>query len=68
MYGIGVDKQRIPCFDTDLLDRYYADIKNGWWQDVFCKDLYFAASDGIVYKDMLMKVPTEERYCRFFRR
>lgn len=68
MYGIGVDKQRIPCFDTDLLDRYYADIKNGWWQDVFCKDLYFAASDGIVYKDMLMKVPIEERYHRFFRR
>lgn len=68
MYGIDVDKQRIPCFDSDLLDRYYTDIKNGWWQDVFCKDLYFASSDGIVYKDMLMKVPNEERYFRFFRR
>lgn len=68
MYGIMVDKDRIPTFDADLMDQYYEDLKNGWWQDVFCKDIYFVSEDGIVYKDMLMQVPNDTRYARFFTR
>lgn len=67
-YNIKVDKDRKPCFDDDLLDRYYDDMRNGWWQDVFCKDIYFVASDALVYKDMLMKVPSDSRYKAFFYR
>lgn len=68
MYGIKVDKDRIPAFDADLMDQYYEDMKNGWWQDVFCKDIHFVSGDGIVYKDMLMQVPKDTRYARFFTR
>ena len=67
-YGIKVDKDRIPAFDADLMDQYYEDMKNGWWQDVFCKDIHFVSGDGIVYKDMLMQVPKDTRYARFFTR
>lgn len=67
-YGIKVDKDRIPAFDTDLMDQYYEDMKNGWWQDVFCKDIHFVSRDGIVYKDMLMQIPNDSRYARFFTR
>lgn len=65
MYEIKVDKNRTPAFDADLMDKYYEDMKNGWWQDVFCKDIYFVSADGIVYKDMLMQVPNDTRYARF---
>lgn len=68
LYGIMVDKDRIPTFDADLMDKYYEDIKNGWWQDIFCKDIYFVSEDGIVYKDMLMQVPNDARYARYFTR
>lgn len=66
MYGIKIDKDRIPAFDSDLMKQYYEDIKNGWWQDVFCKDIYFTSSDGIVYKDMLLKVPSDSQYSKYF--
>jgi hypothetical protein len=66
LYGINVDKKLKPSFDADLLHQYYEDIKNGWWQDVFCKDIYFPSSDGIVYKDMLLHLPNDQRYARFF--
>ena len=49
------------------MNQYYEDIKNGWWQDVFCKDIYFVSGDGLVYKDMLMQIPNDTRYTRFFR-
>ena len=65
-YGIKVDKNRIPSFDSDLMDQYYTDIKNGWWQDVFCKDIHFVSGDGLVYRDMLLNVPNDSRYKRFF--
>lgn len=67
-YGIKVDKDRIPAFDADLMDKYYEDMKNGWWQDVFCKDIHFVSGDGIVYKDMLMQIPNDSRYARYFTR
>ena len=68
MYGIKVDKDRISAFDADLMAQYYEDMKHGWWQDVFCKDIYFVFGDGLVYKDKLMQIPNDTRYTRFFRR
>lgn len=68
LYDIKVDSKRIPAFDADLMDSYYEDMKNGWWQDVFCKDIYFASADGIVYKDMLLNLPSDQRYAKYFAR
>lgn len=67
-YGIRVDKNYSPHFDPDLLDKYFEEIKHGWWQDVFCKDIYFYGSDGIVYKDMLMDLPNRHEYRKAFYR
>lgn len=60
-YGITVGKYK-PSFDDDLLDMYYQDIRNGWWQDVFCKDIYFGSDDGIIYKKLLLNVPRRDEY------
>ena len=51
-----------PAFEDDLLDMYYQDIRNGWWQDVFCRDIYFCSDDGVVYKDLLLNIPSREEY------
>lgn len=51
-----------PAFEDDLLDMYYQDIRNGWWQDVFCRDIYFCSDDRVVYKDLLLNIPSREEY------
>lgn len=66
LYGIKTDTDRLPAFDSDLMDQYYEDMKNGWWQDVFCKDIYFVSEDGLVYRDMLLQVPKDPRYSKYF--
>lgn len=68
LYGIRVDESKKPCFDADLLDQYYEDIKQGWWQDVFCQDIYFAGSDGIIFKDFLLNIPKNPIYKKAFYR
>lgn len=60
-YGIKVGKYK-PSFDDDLLDKYYQDIRNGWWQDVFCKDICFCSDDGIIYKKLLLNIPYRDEY------
>ena len=65
-YGIRVDKNYSPHFAPDLLDNYYENIKQGWWQDVFCKDIYFYGSDGVVYKNILMGLPNRTEYRKAF--
>ena len=30
-----------PEFPSYILEQYWADIKNGWWEDVFCDNIYF---------------------------
>jgi len=44
-----------------LLDKYYASIKEGWWEE-FCSDIYFFGGDGALYKDSLMKISKQEKY------
>ena len=68
LYGIKVDKSIKPRFDHDLIDKYFEDIKNGWWQEVFCKDIYFGSSDGIVYENMLKMLPKNQNYAQYFTR
>lgn len=60
-YNIAVNNYS-PSFDEDLLEMYYQDIRNGWWQDVFCKDIYFCSDDGVIYKDLLLNIPNREEY------
>ncbi len=59
--GITVDKFYTPCFTPQLLEEYYADIKNGWW-DNFCEDIYFYGSDGDLYKDELRDIQHRNEY------
>ena len=68
LYGIKVDKSIKPRFDHDLIDKYFEEIKNGWWQDVFCRDIYFGSSDGIVYENMLKHLPNNQNYAQYFTR
>ena len=59
---ITVDMSYEPHFDDDLLDEYYDKILHGWWQDEFCRDVHFAGSDGILYKNALMDLPNHPEY------
>jgi len=59
--GIQVNATYTPCFCQDLLADYYADIKNGWWEE-FCHDVYFSGADGFIYKDALLRLSSDERY------
>lgn len=60
-YGITVENYK-PAFDNDLLEKYYQDIRNGWWQDVFCRDICFCSDDGIIYKKLLLNLPNRDEY------
>lgn len=51
--GVIVDSSYIPHFSQNLIEEYYQDIKNGWWEE-FCNDIYFYGADGILYKDALL--------------
>ena len=50
-----------PEFPRELLEGYWSDIKNGWWQDVFCDDIYFPLS-GNKTKEALKAIPNDPRY------
>jgi len=59
--GVTVDNGYTPHFSQSLLDDYYQDIKNGWWEE-FCRDIYFYGADGMLYKDALLRLPSDRRY------
>lgn len=59
---ITVDMSYVPQFDDDLIDEYYENIRQGWWQEVFCRDVHFAGSDGILYKNALLDLPNRPEY------
>jgi hypothetical protein len=64
-FGIMIDDSYTPHFTDKMLDEYYSDIKNGWWDD-FCKDIFFYGADGILYKDALRNLPMDRRYKEYF--
>lgn len=59
--NIAVDESYHPAFPSDLKDRYYDSIKEGWWEE-FCSDIYFYGGDGALYKDCLMRIPKQGKY------
>lgn len=50
-----------PKFPRDILKEYWADIKNGWWEDVYCKDIYFPNSNKSIIEE-LRALPSDSRY------
>lgn len=55
-----------PYFNEEQLDMYYTDIKNGWWEDEFTKDIYFYGKEGQVLTDAFRRIRTNQDYRRFF--
>jgi hypothetical protein len=55
-----------PCFSDDQLNSYYQDIKNGWWQDEFCKNIYFYGEVGKSYQEAFRLLPTRDEYKQYF--
>lgn len=49
-----------PEFPSDWLDDYYQDIRNGWWQDEFCYNIFSAEKS--VSREMLLSLPSDPRY------
>ena len=65
--GITIDSSYVPHFPVELLNEYYVDIKNGWW-DEFCKDIFFYGADGSIYKDAMRNLPNDYRYSKYFKK
>lgn len=59
--NIKVDDTYHPSFASDLLDKYYKSIKDGWWEE-FCSDIYFHGGDADLYKDCLIRIPKRPEY------
>lgn len=51
-----------PTFTADQLSEYYQDIRNGWWEDVFCKDIYFWGKDGAPAQEAFNALPSVNEY------
>lgn len=49
-----------PEFPREILEEYWMDIKNGWWEDEFCHNIYFLF--GKRYKEELINLPKDPRY------
>lgn len=59
--GFSISKGK-PCFAPDQLAEYFQDIKNGWWEDEFCKDIYFWGKDGVAIQEAFRSLPTVSAY------
>lgn len=59
-------RKNAPSFTPDQLSCYYLDIKNGWWEDVFCKDIYFYSEDGKLYQEAFRSLPSRDEYKQYF--
>lgn len=59
--GFSIRKEN-PKFTEEQLGEYYQDIRNGWWEDVFCKDIFFWGKDGSPIQDAFRSLPSVEEY------
>ena len=50
-----------PEFPRDILEKYWADIKNGWWEDVFCDDIYFPFGNKR-FMEEFRTLPSDPKY------
>ena len=42
---------RTPGLSEEHLSEFYSDIRNGWWGDEFCQDIFFYGEDGVRYQE-----------------
>lgn len=56
-----------PEFPRELLEGYWQDIKNGWWQDEFCSNIYFVDLNHNRYMEALKNLPSDSRYQKYFK-
>ena len=50
-----------PEFPRYILEQYWADIKNGWWEDVFCDNIYFPFGSEKAIEEF-RTLPTNPKY------
>lgn len=63
--GFTITNKR-PVFTAEHLRSYYQDIKNGWWDDIFCKDLSFYGEDGAPMTRAFLNMPSRREYQSYF--
>lgn len=57
-----------PELPQSMLDDYYQDILNGWWQDLFCANIQFPEFYiGRKKREAFLNLPNDERYRKAFR-
>lgn len=57
---------KVTSFNPDQLNSYYQDIRNGWWSDVFCKDIVFYGSEASKIKDEFLSIEKNPDYAFAF--
>lgn len=63
--GISVNRNGIPKFSSEDLDKYYFSQISEYW-DEFCKDIYFYSPEGRVLHKHLLNLPKNKRYRDYF--
>lgn len=56
-----------PEFPREILEDYWNNIKNGWWEDEFCKNIHFPFDDNARMKKALINLPMDPRYRSAFK-
>jgi len=62
-------RKHAPKFTDEQLDSYFQDIKNGWWwEDVFCKDIFFYGESGKSLQEAFRALPNVSEYQSYFQK
>lgn len=65
--GISVNPNLKYCFTPDMLDSFFADVKNGIWEQ-YCEPIHFPCREGVKLKEELLALPKIEHYRQYFER
>lgn len=63
--GITVNPNLKYCFTPEMLQDYFADIKNGIWER-YCAPIHFPCSNGAKLKEELLALPKNDYYRQYF--